>query len=712
MTAPVAPTPALESPRVRYTCAAFVFVAALALYSHTLAPTVTLVDSGELTMAARTLGVAHPPGFPLYVLLAHLITLIPIGNVAVRVNFASALFAALAAAMLTLAVAEALLTRPQRKLQRDHPPKKSARGKRAKKVQPTIDEPDAPEAVEQPGLLGTIIAVLPCLAAGLVFAFSRTLWAYATIAEVYTLNTLLLTVIFFLMFRWRRLILNAATRARGDMASPHDAWLYLAAFIFGLAMGVHHVTIAVTLPALAVLVFTTAGFEFFRSRRLLKAALFAIAGLSIYIYLPLAAMRSPVMNWGNPRTLDSFWAHVSGRQYQIFLTSSLKIIASQFKGFFGYAWREFNPVWLPLGLTFAVAGLVAAFKRHRAAFLFLVLVIVFDLAYALSYKIDEDKDAYYLPTFTALAIATGFGIAWLIRRARTLRLPAQPAMISALLIAALAPVAALIGNYAYNNRGQYYLAQDYVENIESTIEPGGMLFTSDWEVYSPMWYLREIEHQRSDVVAIDINQLRRSWYFDYLRRAYPEVMDGAREQVEAFLEDLRHYEQDPDLYNRDLTLNGRINTRFYDMLNTLATNHLRTAPVYVTEDIATNFQGQDSEFTKSLDKNYSFVPQGLIFQLMGKGAYHAPVSPLLATRGLADGSIKFADDDVVALKVMPVYLRMLVNRGRYLAVYGRYDQAMEAFNAALALKPDFKYAQQSLNEAQAAQRKQEAAKKP
>src|SRR5258706_2816945 len=87
-----------------------VFVLSLAVYASTLAPTVTLVDSGELILAARSLGVAHPPGFPLYVLLAHLATLVPIGNVAVRVNFASAVFAALAASTLTLAVFVAMAT--------------------------------------------------------------------------------------------------------------------------------------------------------------------------------------------------------------------------------------------------------------------------------------------------------------------------------------------------------------------------------------------------------------------------------------------------------------------------------------------------------------------------------------------------------------------------------------------------------------------------
>src|SRR2546423_3893330 len=104
-----APTPAanpLASVRVRLICAAFVFVAAMTLYISTLAPTVTLVDSGELILAAHSLGVAHPPGFPLWVMLAHLVSLVPFGTVASRINFSSAVFAALASATLTLIVAE------------------------------------------------------------------------------------------------------------------------------------------------------------------------------------------------------------------------------------------------------------------------------------------------------------------------------------------------------------------------------------------------------------------------------------------------------------------------------------------------------------------------------------------------------------------------------------------------------------------------------
>src|ERR671930_1389522 len=58
-------------------CAGIVFLVALVLYSWTLAPTVTFTDSGELIVVAHGLGVAHPPGVPLWIVLAHLASMVP-----------------------------------------------------------------------------------------------------------------------------------------------------------------------------------------------------------------------------------------------------------------------------------------------------------------------------------------------------------------------------------------------------------------------------------------------------------------------------------------------------------------------------------------------------------------------------------------------------------------------------------------------------------
>lgn len=709
-----------------------VFVLSLAVYAATLAPTVTLVDSGELILAARCLGVAHPPGFPLYVLLAHLATLVPIGNVAVRVNFASALFAALAAATLTLAVAEAMATTGF-VAQTSRARKRSADRKNRKRSEATSQIRD--EVVPSK----PFISIIPFLVAGLLLAFSRTLWAYATIAEVYTLNCFLITLIFFLMFRWRRLRSKAGrqgdgatgredergreddgeTGRRGDAstgrpvaASPHlpvspsprHGLLYAAALVFGLALGVHHVTVGLMLPAFAVLVLATESTGFFKSKRLIYAALFAFAGLlAVYAYLPIAASKAPVMNWGDPRTFERLWWHITGKQYQVFLSYSLQTAITQFGGFIKLAAREFGPWWLPVAPALAVAGMVALYKSNRAVFWFLALVTIADLAYSLGYEIAEDKDAYYLPVFIAMAIAAGFGAKSLIAKVMT-SVPSQRAALCAAAVL-LVPILALAANLPYNNRARYYIAHDYAENILSTIEPGGMLLTRDWQVYSPMLYVHEIEHQRNDAVVIDINQLRRSWYYDYLARAYPETIEQSSDKVDAFLEDLRHWEQDPDLYQRDLSLNQRINSRFFEMILAFVTNHMKSAPVYVTLDIAGNRDGPDAELTKSLGAAYQFIPQGLVFQLLTSREFQQPAELQFSLRGLADGTLKFEDDDVVKLKVLPVYVTMFYNQGRYLAVNGHHEEAINSFKEALEIDPGFTLAQKALNESLAALRK-------
>lgn len=695
-----------------------VFALSLVVYASTLAPTVTLVDSGELILAARSLGVAHPPGFPLYVLLAHLATLAPMGNVAVRVNFASAIFAALAASTLTLAVVEAMAT--------SGPASRSSKSrKRSDRRSKKRDEP-ATQSRDEIANSNPLISIIPFVVAGLLLAFSRTLWAYATIAEVYTLNSFLIALIFFLMFRWRRSRRETGrpgdgeTGREGDQSSPRlpvpssprrsvspsprHTLLYAAALVFGLALGVHHVTVGLMLPAFAVLVLATEGTGFFRSKRLLYAALFAFAGLlSIYAYLPIAASKAPVMNWGDPRTFERLWWHITGKQYQVFLSYSLQTAISQFSGFIKLAAREFGPWWLPVAPALAVAGMVSLYRSNRAVFWFLALVIIADLAYSLGYEIAEDKDAYYLPVFIAMAIAAGFGSKAFIAKVMTSVPPQRAALTSAAIM--LVPIVAFAANLPYNNKANYYIAQDYTENILSTIEPGGMLLTRDWQVYSPMLYVHEIEHQRNDAIVIDINQLRRSWYYDYLARAYPETIEQSRDKVDAFLEDLRHWEQDPDLYQRDLSLNQRINSRFFDMILAFVTNHIKSAPVYVTLDIAGNRDGPDSELTKSLAASYQFIPQGLVFGLLTSREFQQPAEPEFSLRGLADGTVKFEDDDVVKLKVLPVYVTMFYNRGRYLAVNGHHEEAISSFKEALEIDPAFTVAQKALNDSLAALRK-------
>ena len=653
---------------VKLICAALVFLLALALYSYTLAPTVTLVDSGELIVVAHSLGVAHPPGFPLYLMLAHLATWLPFGNVAARVNFASAVFGAFAAAMVTLVVAELMTL---------------VTGATVKKR----ERKSKPRAEKSTDMDMDLRVAIPALTAGLLTAVSRTLWSYATIAEVYTLNTFLILTLAWLVLRWRRL--------------RDDRLLYAGAFLFGLALGVHHVTVALTLPALALVVLGAEGWRFVLTRRFGYAALISFAALFlVYAYLPLAAARDPLINWGNPRTPQEIWWHITGRQYRAFFSFAPETLAQQFGAFESLILRQFGSG--PVGLALSLAGAIYAFRRARIAFWFLLAIVLPNLAYTLGYDIAEDKDAYYLPAFIVLAICAGFGLRWLIELLSSRRLSKRLIYACAAIAVVALTGIGLAANWPFNNRRHYFIAQDYVENIQRTIAPNGLLLTYDWQVAAPIIYTREIEGTRRDVKLIDVNLLRRSWYFDYLRKAYPEMMARSAEQVVRFEAELRRWEQDPSVYARDGRLTQRIDNAFHELLQALVRQETAVGPIYVTYDGVFLTSGSDRKFTEWLLRNQQVVPRGLVFEAVSERRFHDPGEIHFQTRSLTDGTIRFEKDDVVKLKVVPAYAQMLLHRGVYLAYYNQFARAIPAFEQALIFDPSLKPAQDGLRKAREA----------
>jgi hypothetical protein len=167
-------------------------IAALAAYLATLLRGVPGGDSGELIASAVTGGVAHPPGYPLFLLLARAATLVPLGSVAARVNGLSAVCDAAAAGLLTFAVAR----------------------------------------------LSTSAAA--GVFAGGLFAFSTRVWAYATVAEVFALNNLLLAT------------LLATLAVAGSR--PSSRQVAIASALLGLGIANHLTSIFVSVPIVAWLI--------------------------------------------------------------------------------------------------------------------------------------------------------------------------------------------------------------------------------------------------------------------------------------------------------------------------------------------------------------------------------------------------------------------------------------------------------------------------
>src|SRR5437763_6407773 len=256
----------------------------------------------------------------------------------------------------------------------------------------------------------------------------------------------------------------------------------------------------------------------------------------------------------------------------------------------------------------------------------------------------------------------------MIRRAVSKPVPAGRLSVVVAAVVLLVCAITLAANWPFNNRRQYFIAHDYVENLLSTIAPNSLLLTLDWQVVSPMFYAQEIEERRRDVKVIDINLLRRSWYFDYLRHAYPRLIDRSREKIDAFVEILKQWERDPSVFARNSSLTEQISAAFLEMIQAIVTNESRVAPVYMTNDLL-SADSMNGQLTRWLTQNYQLVPEGLVFNLASDKTFHHLPELRLQSRGLADDTVRFEQNDVVKLKLLPVCTGMLSNRGRYLAVF-------------------------------------------
>lgn len=246
------------------------FLVSLTVYILTLCPTVYVGDSAELSAAAYTLGIAHNPGYPLYVLLGHLFTWIPVGEVAFRTNLFSALVSSLTVLFLYLSVRYLLKN--------------------------------------------SVVA----FATSLIFAFTLTFWSRSTITEVYTFYVFFLSVLFYLLFRWDY---------QRDVR-----YLLLGAFLFGLGLG-NHMLLVFLSPSLLLYFFLKDRSVLLNWRFLLAASLLVLLGFSVYVFLPIRSSQEPFLNWGNPTTLENLLKHFTGQPPEGFFIREGPLILSKLKWF-------------------------------------------------------------------------------------------------------------------------------------------------------------------------------------------------------------------------------------------------------------------------------------------------------------------------------------------------------------------------------------------
>lgn len=487
----------------------------LAIYSATLAPTVTYWDAGEFLAAIRTLGVPHPPGTPLYILIGRVWSYLlqPLVGFTVAVNLLSAVATATA-----LGVVAALLHR-------------------------ATDDP------------------WTALAGALCAGVMSTVWLNATETEVYALALLAACVIL-----WSA---DGAGRA-GELR-----WAMLTAYLMGLAWSLHLAALVVAPAALYLLFTDRAGraawprlasgasrargdtsraqpAQHSTASTLWPVPLLLLLGASAVLFMLVRARHDPAINQGNPATWGAMWDAVNRRQYAV-----------------APLWPRSAPLWLQLGnlveyadwqvaqglapdappsrlrtpvtLLFAAAAVAGSLAHRRRdarswrALLIVLLTATAGLVVYLNLRAGpsfgagvlpagaaheaRERDYFFVLGFVVWGVWAGYGLVVLSRRLfhapwPGLAVAALPALLNWTAVdRALGPDA---------RRAE----REALAMLRSAPRNAVFLALGDNDTY-PLWYLQQVHGVRRDVVVVTIPMLGASWYRQELARRY-RLLDSAR----------------------------------------------------------------------------------------------------------------------------------------------------------------------------------------
>ena len=503
-----------EAPPYRWALAAGGIVGLL--YVITLAPATAFWDTSEYIATGHILGIPHPPGNPLFVVLARAwdLLLAPLGlSVAVRINLFSAAMGAGAHGLWFMVIHRIL----------------------------GFFSSDGRFRVG-----GAMVAVL-------ISATAFTVWNQSNVNEkVYTVSLFTIALLSFLVFRWRDNL------GRGK----DDNLLILMVFILALSVG-NHLMAFLAAPALGLFIVWVHPRTLLNWKLYPASVVVLVLGLSIHLFLPIRAGLDPVINEADPtcETLGSAITSVVtyGRNGCATLNDALNRqqydkpplvprqarLSSQianYMQYFDWQWaRSLEPdrtafSWyrLPFTFLFAVLGIIGCLehrKRDKASWIYVLALfgtlsvallwyLNFKYGYSLAAPVPDrelhevrERDYFFIVSFSVWGLWAGVGLAalWqeLSRRTRRGLAGASPVLAIAFI--------PLVLNWSYASRAGDYVTRDWAHNLLMSVEPYGILFTNGDNDTFPLWYLQEVEGIRRDVTVIVTSYLNTDWYVKQLR---------------------------------------------------------------------------------------------------------------------------------------------------------------------------------------------------
>jgi 4-amino-4-deoxy-L-arabinose transferase-like glycosyltransferase len=430
------------------------FFIPLAIYAASAYHDVMYWDIGEMDTVPYILGIAHPPGFPLYTLVGWAFThLVPVGSVAWRMSLLSGLAMALAAWFVGRIVVD-------------------ERGDR-----------------------------IAGLCAALLFALGGVAWAHATRAEAHAFVVLADATLLCFLLRWYH---------RG-----RNRDLYVVAVTFGLGIALHPVVAFVLPGMLAAIVARAHESEMQPMRR--AAALAAIIAAVCFLYLPLrsasvnAERLDPLVaygiegnafwNYDDPVVAENFMSLVTGREVDVG-SAHFGYTAAAFAQGAVHVVRAALVEATPVGCVLALTGAIVLLRRSLTTGIIVCATLLPGAVFAFGFAAESDVERYFLPAFALLAIATGETLA-----------SARPARTRAAAFAA----AALVAVYLLVSQRNFFAqprddraAREAAEIVHAT--PGDAIVIATWVIAPPLAYDDYVLRATGDRVIVP------AWYGDQVDR--------------------------------------------------------------------------------------------------------------------------------------------------------------------------------------------------
>ncbi|HEX4638492.1 MAG TPA: DUF2723 domain-containing protein [Chthoniobacterales bacterium] len=448
--------------------AAAVTIAAGVLYFLTAARDIVVGDTPELITAAATLGVPHPSGYPLFTMLGHLFSLLPLGSIPFRINLLSVVCDSLAVGAVYLIAHR--LTKSQ----------------------------------------------LASALAALLLAVNPIFWEWSLAAEVFPLNNLLAAVLILLLITWHE--------------QPEHYWLLIAAsFFFGLAL-TNHLTIVLLGPAFCFVLWQRRSHLFSNPALLVIAAVVFAIGLLPYAYVPWASSHHPVYNWGNVSSFSDLVGLVTRRSYGtgklvstpgytggpawprlLALTVSfgsvtgLLIIIGAIRAFRRARWFFWFTV-----LAFVFAGPL------------FIWITNLNLAAAPSALFILQR--FFLLSQVVLAPLVAFGVVALaefVAGSANIRSALAVQIVSATSLASV--VISVTSNYRHLDLSRNFIARQFAKDIYDSAPANSILLVTGDGLVFPSMYLQKVEHAGPDVTLLPIPLLLGKWYVRQFREAHPDI---------------------------------------------------------------------------------------------------------------------------------------------------------------------------------------------